>query len=251
MKWYDGLKVFVYIGNDLSRCLFVNGCYEPNEFVLLSKTLHRGMVFIDAGANDGLYSLFASKRVGTQGKVLAIEPSSREFKRLVSNLRLNRLKNVHPLRVALSNMDGAATLRVAGFEHEGQNTLGDFAYEGVTCLGKEHVETIQLDKLIGRHGLDRVDYIKLDVEGAEHKVLLGARRILTTYCPHLILEVNDNSLRWQGSWASELLGLLKDLGYETYTFDNRTGKPLKVTEGSILSSNIAATHTTRQWTGFP
>jgi hypothetical protein len=57
IRWYDGLRINVYLGNDLSRCLYAGGAYEPNEFMFLSQALQPGMTFIDVGANDGLYTL--------------------------------------------------------------------------------------------------------------------------------------------------------------------------------------------------
>jgi precorrin-6B methylase 2 len=83
----------MYLGNDLSRCLYVGGTYEPMSSCFFPK-LQPGMTFIDVGANDGLYSLFAAKRVGPTGTVLALEPDRREFARLERNLRLNRLANI-------------------------------------------------------------------------------------------------------------------------------------------------------------
>jgi FkbM family methyltransferase len=90
--------------------MFVGGSFEPNEFAWLDTILRPGMTFVDVGANDGLYALFAAQRVGPQGKVLAIEPSQREFMRLDRNLRLNRLTNVRAFRLAASSQYGEATL---------------------------------------------------------------------------------------------------------------------------------------------
>jgi FkbM family methyltransferase len=141
IRWHDKLKVTIYLGNDLSRCLYVGGTYEPNEFMFLSQVLEPGMTFIDVGANDGLYTLFAARRVGANGKVLAIEPSRREFARLERNVRLNRLMNVQALRVAASDREDWAVLRLAGFGHEGQNTLGGFAYR-IEQQGSEEVKLV-------------------------------------------------------------------------------------------------------------
>jgi hypothetical protein len=131
MKWYDGLLVHLYLGNDTSRCLFVGGCIEPNEFAFLDSYLKPGMVFVEGGANDGLYTLFAAKRLGSKGTVLAVEPSARERQRLRSNLTLNRLGNAKISPAALSNTRTKASLKIAGYEHEGHNTLSSFAHEGV------------------------------------------------------------------------------------------------------------------------
>jgi len=251
MTWYDGLKVHVYLGNDMSRMLFIGGCMEPNEFFFLSKVLSRGMIFIDVGANDGSYSLFAARRVGPEGTALAWEPSQREFVRLQANLQLNRLTNVRPLQIALSNRSGHAILRVAGYEHEGQNTLGDFfVHNDIECSHTEQVILKRLDDLADEEGLKQVDVIKIDVEGAELSVIEGAQRTLTKFHPLLLLELLDAALRYQGSSAEEVLALLKSLGYEIYTFDKASGKPVKARQHSELSDNIIAAHPSRTWRGL-
>src|SRR5207237_6210015 len=73
MRWYDGLRLRVFLGNDMSLCLYVGGSFEPNEFVFLDSLLETGMTFLDGGANDGIYSLFAAYRVGRSGRLPAIE----------------------------------------------------------------------------------------------------------------------------------------------------------------------------------
>ncbi len=75
LPWYNKLRVNAYLGNDISRLLFIDGYYEPNEFVFLASILNARNVFLDVGANDGLYSMFASKYVTDKGRVLAFEPS--------------------------------------------------------------------------------------------------------------------------------------------------------------------------------
>ena len=96
-RWYDGLRLMLYLGNDLSLCLYVLGAFEPNEFAFLRSALEPGMVVLDGGANEGLFSLYSARRVGSRGSVLAVEPSRREFERLLANVALNRLDNVEDL----------------------------------------------------------------------------------------------------------------------------------------------------------
>ena len=64
LRWYRGTTVDVTLGNDNSLCLYVCGSFEPNEFAFLDKVLRPGMVFVDVGANDGYYTLFAAQKVG-------------------------------------------------------------------------------------------------------------------------------------------------------------------------------------------
>jgi FkbM family methyltransferase len=245
VPWYGGLEVRLYLGNDLSRCLFVGGCYEPNEFAFLNEVLAPGMTFVDVGANDGLYSLFAARRVGPAGTVLAFEPSAREFARLSENCRLNGLANVRAFPVALAAGPGAGTLFTADSEHAGQNTLGRFIYDGVACARTEAVPLEALDDVLARHNGPAPDVIKMDVEGAEHAVLRGAAGTLATHRPLLLLELNDPALRAQQSSSDEVLSLLRSLGYSILTFDEATGRPVPAETDRPPSHNIVAVHPQR------
>ena len=81
-RWYGGTKVEVTLGNDNSLCLYVAGSFEPNEFAFLDGVVRPGMTFIDVGANEGYFTLFAARRVGRAGRVVSVEPSSRERRQL-------------------------------------------------------------------------------------------------------------------------------------------------------------------------
>ena len=95
VRWYGGTRVEVTLGNDNSLCLYVAGSFEPNEFAFLDGVLRPGMTFIDVGANEGCFSLHAARRVGRGGRVVAVEPSSRERRQLERNVARNRLRQRH------------------------------------------------------------------------------------------------------------------------------------------------------------
>ena len=82
-RLYKNVKVLIRPGEEISECVYVEGYYEPNQMYFLDHQLKPGAVFIDAGANDGLYTLFAAHKVGPQGLVISIEPSTREYEHLV------------------------------------------------------------------------------------------------------------------------------------------------------------------------
>ena len=229
--WYEGLRLNLYLGNDLSRQLFIAGCSEPNEFAFLNSILTTGMVFVDAGANDGLYTLFAARRVGATGLVWAFEPSGREFARLEENLKLNALENARPFRMALADRNGEEDLAVAGFEHEGQNTLGAFAHSGVALVRKERVSVHRLDDLVREANLPKIDVMKIDVEGAEYRVLVGAQEVLNRFRPILLFEALDAALQKQGTSVEQLLQLMRLLRYEIFGFDPASGRPAPIDFG--------------------
>jgi FkbM family methyltransferase len=236
--WYDGLKIHLYLGNDMSRPTFVGGCIEPNEFAFMSSVLRPGMVMVDVGANDGFFASFAARRVGEQGRVYAFEPSRREFGRLEANLTLNRLTNVRPIHKGVSDGSGTGVLHICEYGHEGQNTLGDFVHE-VNGAGTETVELCSLNDYFSNEKLSRLDFIKIDVEGAEFKVLSGARELISRYKPIVMLEVLDEALHKQGSSADQVIALLKELGCHLYTFSPVTGR-LVPSEDYQHSENIVA-----------
>ena len=247
IRWYDGLRINMYLGNDLSRGLYVGGTYEPNEFMFLSQVLRAGMTFIDVGANDGLYTLFAAKRVGPSGRVVALEPSGREFARLEENLRLNRLANICPLRLAASDRDGVATLRIAGFGHEGCNTLGGFAY-AIEQEGTEEVRLATLDNIVSERALRRVDVVKIDAEGGELGVLKGARKILTTHHPLVLFELVEAALVHQGASREAVLNFLEEVGYHFWVF-SPSGLPEAVSRVDLDGVNIIAAY--GEYRGLP
>jgi FkbM family methyltransferase len=239
MRWYDDIKLSVILGNDLSRCVYVCGSYEPNEFHYLARYLKPGMVVVDAGANEGLYSLFASRRVGAGGLVLAVEPSPRELTCLRSNIARNHMSNVRVVPVALSDRTGRTILKLAEDEHAGQNTLGEFVYD-IQSAGTHEVEQIPLDTLLAQENVQRVDLIKADIEGAELALLVGARETLRHSRPTLLCELYSAAPEHQGANAARLLEALDDFGYRLLSFDENTGLPVPWDCQQPLSHNVLA-----------
>ncbi|MBS0537237.1 MAG: FkbM family methyltransferase [Proteobacteria bacterium] len=241
LPWYDNTTVDVTLGNDNSLCLYVCGTFEPNEFAFLEGFLKPGMVFVDVGANDGYYTLFAARRVGSGGKVVAVEPSTRERINLRRNLAQNGLDNVSVVPAALGAAPGDADLHLAQGVHSGHNTLGKFAHDDVTAVNLERVSVKTLDKVAAELNLQKVDFVKVDVEGAEASVVAGARTTLATMRPVMLLEINDGALCAQGIGAEALLEYLRrEFGYETLVFSPDTGRLEPYAEASTLSPNVVA-----------
>ena len=239
VPWLAGTTVDVTLGNDNSLCLYVCGSFEPNEFNFLDRMLKPGMVFVDVGANDGYYTLFAARRVGPEGRVVSVEPSSRERGHLERNLARNGIGNVEIVPAALGAMAGHADLHLAHGVHTGHNTLGRFAHDDVVPARVERVPLETLDALVTRLALPRVDVVKIDVEGGEANVIAGARTTLAAMRPVLMMEVSDGALRAQGSSEAALLEMLRgELGYEILVFSSTTGRVQRWVGGEPLSANI-------------
>jgi FkbM family methyltransferase len=236
VRWFDGLRVDLVLGNDQSRCLFVGGSFEPNELAFVAALLKPGMVAVDAGANEGLYSLLMARRVETEGQIIAVEPSPRERQRLERNVALNGLSNVRVVACGLAAAAGRGVLHIAEAEHSGQNTLGRFVYAGLRDAGKVEIDLQTLDAVAQSHCVRPVDFIKMDVEGAEMAVLLGASRVLDSR-PVILFELLDQSLRAQGSSAQEVVQFLAARQFSVLAFDH-DGRLSPLRRLSEASSNL-------------
>jgi FkbM family methyltransferase len=242
IPWYGGLKLELVLGNDLSRCLYVDGEVDPNEFSFLDRVLRPGMTMIDAGANEGIYSIFCRSKVGSQGRVIALEPSARERIRIERNKFLNGINDIEVIPVALSEQSGSVVLKLAEDRHAGHNTLGHFAAGWVQAKGEEIVPSATLDAIVDTEKLGQIDLIKLDIEGAELRALRGAERTLRRDHPALLMEVTEETLTTQGASAALLLNYVRQFGYALYEFSPATGLPVALTTPELQLIGVVALH---------
>jgi FkbM family methyltransferase len=224
VRWYKGLRLGLFIGNDLTSSLYIGGSFEPNEFVFVARTLSQGMVFVDGGANDGLYSILAGHYVGHSGRVLAVEPSSRECQRLHANVALNQLDNVLLEQVALGEEPGESYLAVAGIGREVLNAVLPRHTSDSTQAGGESVHVETIDALVRRHGFERVDVIKLDIEGSEVDALLGAKETIRRFRPVMLIEAEEDRLATLDRTVDDLVALLEQHDYGIWVFDKETAQ---------------------------
>jgi len=249
IPWLEGVRVWVAGDDQLLKSLFLTGLFEPNEFLLLDRLLRPGMEFVDVGANLGLYTLFAARKVGMRGVVLALEPSSREFQKLRANVELNRMSQVRLQQVAASDRSTQAELLVAEEERSGHNTLGAFGYGDTLLASKEVVRLERLDEIVRLEGLKSVDVIKMDIEGGELFALQGALRTLQTFHPILLIEMADRSSAGLGSTSAHVWDFLSGLGYCFCSFGETTGAPVPaVRKETYDGENLVAIH--RECRGF-
>ncbi len=249
LSWHGNTTFSSRFDNDLSLAMFVGGTFEPNEFAFLDGLVCAGMNVVDAGANEGAYTLFLASKVGPAGRVVAVEPSAREVIRLRANVAANKLDNVIVVAAALAERTGEISLKIAEAAHAGQNTMGEFIYEGVASAGTDLVPAITLDELVAAHGLGDIDVIKLDVEGAELRALMGAANVLRTAKPLVLLELSAAALARQGGSVDDLRVFLDRADYRLLRFDRTTGLPVPLGEGPF-SDNLVAVHREHDW-GLP
>ena len=241
MEWLDGLRMRIVPGEQISQAVFVSGVYEPCTTSVLRRLLRDGDTFVDVGANVGLFTMLGSRWVGPTGRVLAFEPSEREFTRLRQHVDHNGLHNVQALRMAVGNQNGTALLRVADAQHSGLNTLEDhFVYTAVHEAYTETVPIARLDELVASHDVRKVDVMKVDVEGGEHHVIAGARETIARDRPAVILEVASATSDPGHQGRSSIEAFFASLGYAFAVVDGETGTVRAVPDLTGSSENFVA-----------
>lgn len=213
-----GVQMRLYFDSQLSRAVFCSR-FEWQEQDFLNAFLKPGDVFVDVGANIGLFTLIAAHRVENTGHVYAFEPCSKTHCRLLENVQLNQFTNVSTHQLALSNCSDQREMTISRDGFDAWNSLAQpiagksFATEKVQCTTWD--DFAQENDLVGR-----VTMVKIDVEGWEKHVLKGGAEALSRAdAPVLQVEFTEQAALSAGSSCEELYHLLEDLGYHMFVYD--------------------------------
>lgn len=211
----------------------IHGDYEGEVSRVARHYVRPGDFCIDVGANTGPVTLLLAKLVGRGGRVLSFEPGPPYVERLKRNLELNpELKEVViPVNEGLSDTEGTM-MWAADPEHPYNAGLLNVT-EGTT------VKVGTLDEAVARHGWQRLDFVKIDVEGMELEVLKGARRTLEKFQPVLLFETMEIFRAARGfDIFLEIENLLKALGYGLF-YLTPTGNLLEVSSRNLADNTLA------------
>lgn len=176
------------------------GTYELPKAIRFFKSLKQGMVVYDIGANAGYYSLLASRAVGESGRIFAFEPVKENMAFLQRHAELNSAKNI--VRVEAAVADREAT------EYFKPGTSGTGSGHGrLSPEGAVAVRVTSLDAFVFSGGNPPPDCIKIDVEGAEERLLKGALKVLKLHKPVIFLAAHSSPL------SLSCCALLREAGY--------------------------------------
>ena len=205
---------------------YLTGGINPREPItnIVSQILEAGDCMLDIGANVGYFSTLGSMRVGQAGQIHSFEasPETSQHLRLVET---NPYGNVFLHEVAVSDHCGEVEFSCGPTTHSGLSSMRDL---GERTSARVKIPCITIDSILD--DIPTTKLIKIDVEGAELRVLLGMRRLLRRDRPFIILELTDSFLRELGGSADELLAYMKSAEYESYIIRNPIERLLTVLE---------------------
>jgi FkbM family methyltransferase len=214
-----GAEFHLDLSDHIQRAVFM-GTYEAIEANLLSRNLEAGMVFADVGANVGFYTALAASLVGSNGRVLAFEPSPYAYKRLLDLVTKNQLHNVTPINQGVADRPGRLQLYLGTGSRNHSPTMVAHAN-----TDQFEVPVTTLDEITSELGIDRIDFLKVDVEGFEPRVLAGAHRLLAERrIGGLLVEFNEAWLKQAGTSSEALLAAITQAGFDQqYCYELRRG----------------------------
>lgn len=194
----------MYMDNDvfMGRSLEKYGESHYHEIEFLKKLVSEGDVVIDAGANIGVVSIPLAQAVGKDGYLVAVEPQPMIYNILCGNIALNHLQNVTPINRALADIGGVFTFMPA-VDYSAQDNFGGIAFSPTQeRKDQQYAVTLTVDDL----NVANPKLIKMDVEGHEYAVLLGAKETILRAKPYLYIEFYSN--------RRNIMLFLKEIGYQ-------------------------------------
>lgn len=211
---YQDVKVILQKNDYLTLWAYL---YGLNSGILqtLEGHLKPGMIVVDVGANAGLYTLVCASLVGNNGRVYAFEPVPWLAQRLEENARLNSMRNIDTFKTAVGAKSGKANLYLSKSGGDEWSSL--YHWE---LTGNKYIEigVITLDEFVQNHNINRIDLLKVDTEGSELDIFLGAQGALKEgLIKAIIVEFNKKTQKAAGFSGDDLRQSLARYDFEWYS----------------------------------
>ncbi len=212
----DGFHFMVDPVSNFGRSILDTGTYESDMGDILRAILRSGDNYFDAGMNEGYFAVLASRYVGPGGRVLGAEPQGRLLGVIDKNFMMNDIRNAKVCEVALAAVPGTTVLYLAP-----DTNSGGSSFFRTTKLGlrPEAVRTMTLDTLLEREGMRKIRFLKVDVEGAEEQILLGAEKTLQEKRIDFLMVEFHPQITGQQS-PRRIHGVLTQAGYQVTQIAN-------------------------------
>ena len=216
------------------------GTYEELESKIMEEKIEMGNIVVDVGANIGLHTLNMARIVGNTGQVFAFEPDPSNFEILKKNVKINNYKNIILEQKAVGDKHGRTTLYQS--DHPGKHRIFPQTEQAKSQV---QVELTNLDNYFDSDMIDKINFIKIDVEGLEFSVLKGMKNILKNSKKIKILfEFMPENTMEVGFTPIELLNYLTSNNFKLYCMDDKTKKLLYVSNNEEIVKLCSTTNNT-------
>lgn len=236
----EGVRCICYPDNSYGGLVVYTKLPEYYDMKFMIKIINKNDIFVDVGAGIGDYSIIAASIID-KGKVYAFEPDQRARKIFIENITLNKMKNK-------IQVEGQIVSDKEGHEYFKSEKQSEISHISLSDRGTS-IKSLTLDKYLKKYNIKRIKLIKIDVEGAELKVLKGLENIITTHAiDSLIVEVNKNSKKY-GFSRNDLINFFESHDYEIFYYD-KLGRFIKISKDTTLPKktfNLIAISSKASW----
>lgn len=221
----DGVMFLAQPSVPLGWNVVLFGTYEPFLREIIRKVLPAGGTALDVGANVGWHTLLMARTAGANGRVLAAEANPSVRRLLEANLKLNGFHQVDIISCAVAEREGKAEFWGPDAEAAGSGD-GHMVPAGGQRQGVIPVETRSVDAICDESRVERLDLIKIDVEGFEWPVLQGAEKSIAKFRPHIVFEFNEEYAARGGGDAKLLSAFLMKHRYRPFAIRRSWADPV-------------------------
>jgi FkbM family methyltransferase len=214
VKAYRNLKMELDSREYIQAMIYLFGDFEPPTIKFIESYIQKGFVIFDIGANVGYHTLIFSHLVGENGKVFSFEPEPENFATLNNNILINNIKNVITINKAVSDKKAVLDFYVSNSFNKGTHSLvyNPIQHSEVSIK----IDCLPLNDFIVERSISKIDFIKIDVEGAEHEVIKGMESVIMRFKPAMLVEVNNDAQVTHGLSSKELKEYICNFGYDCY-----------------------------------
>jgi FkbM family methyltransferase len=196
------VRYFRYFRND----------YEAENFKFLKENCNPGNIVLDIGAHLGVFAVIAAKYVKEKGKVYAFEPTSGTYNLLKKTIQFNKVENIiSPRNEAVGKKIGKAHFYISQIEGDNSNSL--ISYVNDREIQSEEIDVVSVDSFVEQWDLQKVNFIKIDAEGAEFDVIQGAIKTFHKHRPSCILSIHPNPILSKGDKLEDIYDFITELNY--------------------------------------
>ena len=206
---YD-MKLYLDPISYVDAMILQHNIWEKESVHIVQLLVKESDVVLDVGANFGYYSLLFSKLVGLKGMVIASEPTVFFRERLNTHIKTNAVTNVKVLPFGFSDKDDTLDIKIDA------STATMHMPETDSFLISETIELITLDKHVKENKIEKLDFIKVDIDGHEPQFLKGAAQTISQFKPDILLEINPINYYLAGVAIWDFYDQIKSLGYNIF-----------------------------------
>ena len=229
-KVFSGIKVKIptrYINYFWSS-------YEQDNFEFLKEKCKPNDVIIDIGAHIGLFSCIAAKCIGPTGKVYSFEPTPVTYEVLNKTIKINKLENIiEPYDEAVGIKEGKTVFYISELAGDNANSLVNYVDSRGALKGID-VKVTSVDNFVNKRKIGKVNFIKVDVEGAEYDTIRGAENTLKNLRPFCILAIHPAGITSKGDKLGDIYDFIIDCRYNILC----NGQPISKEKFCIVTDLI-------------